>query len=111
MAGTPEALLYDTARDIGRRRAEEGGPVGSMASVLRSLENDEAELALDDLAHMIEYFRIPVHPAEYDRLVAVATALDSLDVLLEIGVDRFVDHRRPASGPAATLDPDARVKD
>ncbi|MFE9825161.1 hypothetical protein ACFYSH_24025 [Streptomyces sp. NPDC005791] len=39
---------------------------------------------------MIEYFRISIMQEEYSCLVAAATRLDSMDSLLETGVDRFI---------------------
>ncbi len=87
---SPDALLRSAAADIARRMTEEPRPAGALRSVLELIDNDEAELALDELARVIEYFRIPVLRTEYDRLVAAATRLACMDSLTEVGVDRFV---------------------
>ncbi|MFB8109712.1 hypothetical protein [[Kitasatospora] papulosa] len=87
---SPDALLYSTTEDIARRLVEEGRPITSMTSVLELIDNDETELALDELVRIIEYFRISIMQEEYSRLVAAATRLDSMDSLLETGVDRFI---------------------
>ncbi|MGJ3559721.1 hypothetical protein ACR6C2_17395 [Streptomyces sp. INA 01156] len=54
------------------------------------VDNDEAELAVDDLVRVIEYFGIPILRSEYDQLVSAATQLDSMDSLTETGIDRFI---------------------
>ncbi|MET9444954.1 hypothetical protein [Streptomyces sp. NPDC006610] len=52
--------------------------------------NDKAELAVDDLARVIEYYRIRILRTEYDQIVAVATQLDALDSLTEVQIGRFI---------------------
>lgn len=86
---SPDALLSATTRCIARRVAGEKGPATALRSVLELIDNDEAELALDDLARVIEYFRIPILRREYDQLVTAATRLNSLDSLLETGIERL----------------------
>jgi hypothetical protein len=51
---------------------------------------DEAELAVDDLARVIEYYRIRILRTEYDQIVAAATQLDALDSLTEVQIGRFI---------------------
>lgn len=87
---SPDALLYSTTEGIARRLVKEGRPGTSMTSVLELIDNDETELALDELVRVIEYFRISIMQKEYSCLVAAATRLDSMDSLLETGVDRYV---------------------
>ncbi|MFB6634866.1 hypothetical protein ACFCWY_33725 [Streptomyces sp. NPDC056362] len=85
-----DALLRATVVAIARRTAEDPRPAGALQSVLELIDNDEAELALDHLARILEYHRIPVLREEYDRLVTEAARLDSKDVLSETGLERFV---------------------
>ncbi|MGC5343944.1 hypothetical protein [Streptomyces sp. DT171] len=88
--GSPEDLLRSTAETIARRSAMEKNAASALRSVIDMIDNDEAELALDDLAHVIECFRIPVLRTEYDQLAALEPLLDSTGALLESGVARFV---------------------
>ncbi|MFD5494532.1 hypothetical protein ACFYY3_05595 [Streptomyces sp. NPDC001812] len=89
-ADSPDALLHATTEGIARRVTGEKGPATALRSVRELIDNDEAELALDDLARVIEYFRIPILRVEYDQLVTAATLLNSMDSLLETGVERLV---------------------
>ncbi|MFJ9896649.1 hypothetical protein ACIQPR_25310 [Streptomyces sp. NPDC091280] len=54
------------------------------------IENDETDMAIDNLAHVIVCFRLSLRPAEYDRLVAAAEQLDAVDSLTDLDVERFV---------------------
>ncbi|MFF0054656.1 hypothetical protein ACFYRI_09720 [Streptomyces microflavus] len=54
------------------------------------VENDETELAMDDIGMLIQYFQFPVLRSEYQDLVHAAQLLDSLDSLTDTGVDRLV---------------------
>jgi hypothetical protein len=58
--------------------------------VVQMVGNDKAELAVDDLARVIEYYRIRILRTEYDQIVAVATQLDALDSLTEVQIGRFI---------------------
>ncbi|MFC5672855.1 hypothetical protein [Streptomyces incanus] len=87
---SPDVLIRSVAESIARRLAGEKGPVGALRSVVHMVDNDEAELAVDDLVRVIEYFGIPILRSEYDQLVSVATQLDSMDSLTETGIDRFI---------------------
>ncbi|MDI9832065.1 hypothetical protein [Streptomyces sp. KAU_LT] len=87
---SPEALLRSTTEALARRLTQRNTPVPALTSVLELIDNDEAELALDELVRVVEYFRIPVSRAEYDQLVTAAMHLDSMDSLLETGVARFI---------------------
>ncbi|WP_327400749.1 hypothetical protein OG194_11330 [Streptomyces sp. NBC_01288] len=87
---SPDSLIRSVAESIARRIADQTRPVRSLASVVKLAENDEADEALDDLAHVIEYFRISVHRAEYDQLVAAAQQLDAMDSLTNLNVEQFV---------------------
>ncbi|MFD8590082.1 hypothetical protein ACFV1B_11145 [Streptomyces sp. NPDC059637] len=92
---SPAALVRSAAESIAVRSAGEKGPANALRSVVRMVDNDEAEPAVDDLARVIEYFRIRILRTEYDLIVAAATRLDALDSLAETGVDRFVADREP----------------
>ncbi|MFJ3423061.1 MULTISPECIES: hypothetical protein [unclassified Streptomyces] len=87
---SPDSLIRSVAESIARRIADQTRPVRSLASVVKLVENDEADEALDDLAHVIEFFRISVHRAEYDQLVAAAQQLDAMDSLTNLNVEQFV---------------------
>ncbi|MDN3027583.1 hypothetical protein [Streptomyces sp. S.PB5] len=52
--------------------------------------NDEAELAVDDLARVIESHRIRILRTEYDQIAAAAEQLGALDSLTEVRIDRFI---------------------
>ncbi|MEV0883904.1 hypothetical protein AB0J03_08730 [Streptomyces microflavus] len=54
------------------------------------VENDEAELAMDDIGLLIQHFQFPVVRSEYEDLVHAAQLLDSLDSLTDTGVERLV---------------------
>ncbi|MEU8564335.1 hypothetical protein AB0C45_23010 [Streptomyces cyaneofuscatus] len=54
------------------------------------VENDEAELAMDDIGLLIQFFQFPVLRSEYQDLVHAAHQLDSLDSLTDTGVERLV---------------------
>jgi hypothetical protein len=87
----PEDLIRAAARSIAARLAGEKGPVGALRSVVHMVDNDEAELAVDDLARAIASYRIRIQRTEYDQITAAAARLDALDSLTEAGVDRFID--------------------
>jgi hypothetical protein len=87
---SPGALVRAVAESLARRSAGEKGPVGALRSVVDMVDNDEAELAVDDLARVIAHFRLRVPRTEYDDLVAAASRLDAMDSLAEVGVERFV---------------------
>lgn len=52
------------------------------------IDNDEAELAVDDLVRVIEYYGIRILRTEYDQIAAAAAQLHALDSLTEVRVDR-----------------------
>ena len=91
---SPAALTRSVAESIARRitrhLADQKIPARSLASVVNLVENDETEEALDDLAHVIAYFRISIHRTEYDQLVAAAQQLDAMDSLTNLKVEQFV---------------------
>ncbi len=87
---SPDSLIRSVAESIARRIADQKVPVRSLASIVDLVENDEADEALDDLAHVIEYFGISIHRAEYDQLVSAAEQLDAMDSLIDLNVERFV---------------------
>ena len=84
------ALTRSVAESIARHLADQKIPARSLASVANLVENDETEEALDDLAHVIAYFRISIHRTEYDQLVAAAQQLDAMDSLTNLNVEQFV---------------------
>ncbi|MEU7663654.1 hypothetical protein [Streptomyces lincolnensis] len=88
--GSPGVLVRAVAESIARRSAGEKGPVGALRSVVDMVDNDEAELAVDDLVRVIAHFGIRIVRREYDDLVAAASRLDAMDSLAEVGVERFV---------------------
>ncbi|MFC7896767.1 hypothetical protein [Streptomyces sp. NPDC057381] len=87
---SPEALIRAAARNIASRLAGEKGPVGALRSVVHMIDNDEAELAVDDLARVIASYRISITRTEYEQIAAAAAQLDALDSLTVVGVDRFI---------------------
>ncbi|MER5375895.1 hypothetical protein [Streptomyces sp. NPDC002553] len=89
-ANSPDENLRSLTEGIARRVADEKRPAHALRSVVSMIDNDEAELAVDDLARAIEYYRVPILRAEYDQLLEVATRLDSLDSLRETDIAQFV---------------------
>ena len=87
---SPEALIRSVAQSLSRRAGIDTRPTRSLATVIDLIENDETDMAIDDLAHVIECFRIPIHRAEYDQLVAAAQQLDAMDSLTDLKVEQFV---------------------
>ncbi|WP_455356921.1 hypothetical protein [Streptomyces sp. SYSU K217416] len=90
---SPDTLIRSVAESIARRVAEQKRPARSLASVIDLVDNDETDMALDDLAHVIEYFHISIHRAEYDQLVAAAQQLHAMDSLIDMKVERFVSEQ------------------
>ncbi|KUO20099.1 hypothetical protein AQJ91_16260 [Streptomyces dysideae] len=88
---SPDVLIRSAAASIAGRLAGEKGPVEALRSVVHMVDNDEAELAVDDLVRVIEFFGIRIRRTEHDQIVAAAAQLDALDSLTEVGVDRFID--------------------
>ncbi|MFI8351092.1 hypothetical protein [Streptomyces sp. NPDC085596] len=88
--GSPENLLRSVAGNIAQRVRGEKPPSTALGSVVALIDNDEVELALDELVRVIGYFRIPVLRAEYERLLVAAERLDSVGSLVEAGVGRLV---------------------
>ncbi|WP_370252727.1 hypothetical protein [Streptomyces sp. V4I8] len=87
---SPGVLIRAAAESISGRLGGEEGPVAALRSVVHMVDNDEAELAVDDLARVIEYYRIRILRTEYDQIAAAAAQLDAWDSLTEVRVDRFI---------------------
>lgn len=87
---SPDVLIRAAAESISRRLAGEEGPVAALRSIIHMIDNDEAELAVDDLARVIEYYRIRISRTEYDQIAAAAAQLDALDSLSEVRVDHSI---------------------
>ncbi|MFF0382298.1 DUF4304 domain-containing protein [Streptomyces sp. NPDC004286] len=85
-----EDLLRSVVEDIAVRVRGEKGPADALRSVVGLLDNDEVELALDDLARVVAYYRIRLLRAEYERLVLVAGRVGAEDSLVEGGVEGLV---------------------
>ncbi|MGX9889285.1 hypothetical protein [Streptomyces sp. NPDC002276] len=90
---SPEALIRSVAESLRRRAGIDARPTRSLATVIDLIENDETDMAIDNLAHVIECFRIPINRAEYDQLVAAAQQLDAMDSLTDLKVEQFVSER------------------
>jgi hypothetical protein len=73
-----------------RRLADRRQAVSALTSVVDMVENDETELAMDDIGLLIQHFQSPVVRSEYEDLVHAARLLDSLDSLTDTGVERLV---------------------
>lgn len=86
----PGAIIRSVALRMTRRLADQPKPVSALTSVVHMVENDETELAMDDIGLLIQYYRFPVLRSEYEDLVLAAEQLDSLDSLTDTGVERFV---------------------
>ncbi|GGZ31268.1 hypothetical protein GCM10010387_26370 [Streptomyces inusitatus] len=84
------AIIRSVASRMARRLAGRPLPVGALSSVMELTENDETEMAMDEIGRVIEYYRLPVLRAEYGELLLAAEQLDSLDSLTDTGVERFV---------------------
>ncbi|MEU6387589.1 hypothetical protein ABZ847_28980 [Streptomyces bauhiniae] len=87
---SPTELVRAAAESISARLAGEKGPTAALRSVVHMADNDEAELAVDDLARVIEYHRIRILRTEYDQIAAAAAQLGALDSLTEVRLDRFI---------------------
>jgi len=86
----PGALIRSVALRMARRLADRPKPVSALTSVVHMVENDETELAMDDIGLLIQYYQFPVLRLEYEDLLLVAEQLDSLDSLTDAGVEQFV---------------------
>ncbi|MEU9710447.1 hypothetical protein AB0E21_17815 [Streptomyces sp. NPDC047967] len=86
----PGDIIRSVALRMARRLAEHAQPVRALASVVHMVENDETELAMDDIGLLIQWFQFPVLRSEYEDLVLAAEQLNSLESLTETGVERFV---------------------
>ncbi|MEU1169734.1 hypothetical protein [Streptomyces microflavus] len=86
----PGAVIRSVALRMVRRLADRPQAVSALASVVDMVENDEAELAMDDIGLLIQHFQFPVVRSEYEDLVHAARLLDSLDSLTDTGVERLV---------------------
>ncbi|MFH8378053.1 hypothetical protein [Streptomyces cyaneofuscatus] len=84
------ALIRSVALRMIRRLADQPGLVSALSSVVDMVENDETDLALDDIGMVIHYSQFPVLRSEYQDLVHAAQLLDSLDSLTDTGVERLV---------------------
>ncbi|MEU1221624.1 hypothetical protein [Streptomyces microflavus] len=83
----PGAVIRSVALRMVRRLADRPQAVSALASVVDMVENDETELAMDDIGMLIKYFQFPVLRSEYQDLVHAARLLDSLT---DTGVERLV---------------------
>ncbi|WP_217131035.1 hypothetical protein [Streptomyces sp. AC558_RSS880] len=88
--GSPDALVRSVAESIALRTTGRRQPSGALESVVELVEADEADMAVDHLARVIDHYRIPILQTEYDRLVSAATQLDSLDSITGIRIDRLI---------------------
>ncbi|MGW4286738.1 hypothetical protein ACWEIK_07360 [Streptomyces sp. NPDC004673] len=88
--GSTEDLLRSVVRDIAVRVRGEKRPASALRSVVALVDNDEVELAVDDLARVVAYYRIRLLRAEYERLVLVAGRVGAGDSLVEGGVEGLV---------------------
>ncbi|MER6195551.1 hypothetical protein [Streptomyces cyaneofuscatus] len=70
--------------------AEQPELVSPLSTVVDMVENDEAELALDDIGMVIKFSRFPVLRSEYEDLLRAAQQLDSLDSLTDTGVELLI---------------------
>ncbi|MCX4681124.1 hypothetical protein OG413_38635 [Streptomyces sp. NBC_01433] len=86
----PGAIIRSVALRMVRRLADQPNPVSALTSVVHMVENDETELAMDDIGLLIQYYQFPVLRSEYEDLVLAAEQLNSLDSLTDTGVERFV---------------------
>lgn len=86
----PGAVIRSVALRMVRRLADRPQPVSALTSVVDMVENDETELAMDDIGLLIQHFQFPVVRSEYEDLVHAARLLDSLDSLTDTGVERLV---------------------
>ncbi|BDH05245.1 hypothetical protein HEK131_24720 [Streptomyces seoulensis] len=87
---SPAELVRAAAESISARLTGEKGPTAALRSVVHMVDNDEAELAVDDLARVIEYHCIRILRTEYDQIAAAAARLGALDPLTEVRLDRFI---------------------
>ncbi|MFJ8402687.1 hypothetical protein ACIQ9K_19695 [Streptomyces microflavus] len=86
----PGAVIRSVALRMVRRLADRPQAVSALTSVVDMVENDETELAMDDIGLLIQHFQFPVVRSEYEDLVHAAQLLDSLDSLTDTGVERLV---------------------
>lgn len=87
---SPDELIRAAAESVAGRLAGEKRPAAALRSVVHMVDNDEAELAVDDLARVIEHHRIRILRTEYAQIAAAAAELGALDSLTEVGLERFV---------------------
>ncbi|MFJ4002962.1 hypothetical protein ACIPWL_05805 [Streptomyces sp. NPDC090023] len=83
-------LLRSVVEDIASRVRGQKGPADALRSVFALVDNDEVELAVNDLARVVSYYRVPLLRAEYEWLVLVAEWVGAGDLLVEAGVEGVV---------------------
>ncbi|MGW7226455.1 hypothetical protein [Streptomyces sp. CBMAI 2042] len=84
------AIVRSVALRMIRRLADQPELVRPLSTVVDMVENDEAELALDDIVMVIKFSPFPVLRSEYEDLRRAAQQLDSLDSLTDTGVELLV---------------------
>jgi len=84
------ALIRSVALRMIRRLADQPQPVSALSSVVDMVENDETDLAMDDIGLLIQYFQFPVLRSEYQDLVRAAQQLDFLESFTDTGVEGLV---------------------
>ncbi|MFE3721240.1 hypothetical protein [Streptomyces cyaneofuscatus] len=84
------ALIRSVALRMIRRLADQPQPVSALSSVVDMVENDETDLAMDDIGLLIQYFQFPVLRSEYQDLVRAAQQLDLLESFTDTGVEGLV---------------------
>ncbi|MFE2417585.1 hypothetical protein [Streptomyces hokutonensis] len=87
MNGYADDDIHAVVAALKRRAAARGEQVLALDSVLHLVANDEAEIAIDDLIHTANAFRLPLRQDEYDRLLAAASRLDCADGVTAIDPD------------------------
>ncbi|MFF2699991.1 hypothetical protein ACFVUQ_16670 [Streptomyces cyaneofuscatus] len=84
------AIVRSVALRMIRRLADQPELARPLSTVVDMVENDEAELALDDIVMVIKFSPFPVLRSEYEDLRRAAQQLDSLDSLTDTGVELLV---------------------
>ncbi|MBB0242602.1 hypothetical protein FNQ90_00390 [Streptomyces alkaliphilus] len=83
----------DEIRSLVQEFREALGPcdptLNSLSSVVGLAMNAEEDVALDDLCHVIECFRLPLTGEQFDRINRLAEHFDS-DIPGHTRIERFV---------------------
>lgn len=81
MAGSVVEELQEIIDGLVARHPHRSRLADSLTALIREALADEEEMAVDDLCHLVVYYRLPLTRAEFERISNLAERLDSADIL------------------------------